>query len=137
MLPVTYDVSIPQSEPFLKEAAEQKWQEQTLKKQERFPYLRKSPKAVSYTHLSQKPRPRGAGEQRPLFSRDRPLYGGRRRRRVGVQIIPPPGGPLRRGAAAHRSDHHGENPGVAQGLNEIQAWRTGKKEKAHLSLIHI
>ena len=46
VLPVTYDVSIPQSEPVLKEAAEQKWQEQTLKKQERFPYLMKSPKDV-------------------------------------------------------------------------------------------
>ncbi|MDO5116466.1 MAG: hypothetical protein Q4D58_10250 [Synergistaceae bacterium] len=46
VLPVIYEVPIPQSEPFLKEAAEQRWQEQTLKKQERYPYLMKSPKDV-------------------------------------------------------------------------------------------
>ena len=44
--PVAYDVEIPAEEPFLKEAAEQKWQEETLKKQDRFPYLMKSPKDV-------------------------------------------------------------------------------------------
>ncbi|MCD7878020.1 MAG: hypothetical protein LUH49_13880 [Cloacibacillus porcorum] len=46
VLPVIYDVSIPQSEAFLKEAAEQRWQEQTLKKQDRFPFLLKTPKDV-------------------------------------------------------------------------------------------
>lgn len=46
VLPVVYDVSIPQSEPFLKEAAEQKWLDQTLKKQDRFSFLMKSPRDV-------------------------------------------------------------------------------------------
>lgn len=46
VMPVGYEVEIPASEPFLAESAEQKWQEETLKKQDHFPYLMKSPKDV-------------------------------------------------------------------------------------------
>ncbi|MCR5335971.1 MAG: hypothetical protein K6E42_05395 [Synergistes sp.] len=46
VMPVGYDVDIPASEPFLVESAEQRWEEQTLKKQDHFPYLLKSTKDV-------------------------------------------------------------------------------------------
>lgn len=46
VLPVFYDVQLPQSEAFLTEAVQQKWNDMTKGRQDKLPYLVKTPKEV-------------------------------------------------------------------------------------------
>lgn len=46
VMPVGYEIAVPESEAFLVESAEQKWQDFTLKRKERFPFVMRTPQEV-------------------------------------------------------------------------------------------
>ena len=46
VMPVGYEITVPESEAFLVEAAEQKWKDFTLNKKERFPFVMRTPQEV-------------------------------------------------------------------------------------------